>query len=129
MSSGSLELQRSIYGVLSAGLPFALYDYVPQGSPVPYGHLGESTLVSDDTKSEEIEDHTLTIHTWSRHKGQSEIKQMQGQIRALLHRQVLVLTGFSAWPADVEFAQVFQDPDGETYHGVQRVRIRTQPNS
>lgn len=127
MSSASLEVQKAVFVVLDSLSGFEVYDHVPQGAPYPYVEIGESTLVNDDTKSEDGEEHTLTLHHWSRGKGRAEVKQMMSDAQAALHRQTLTLTGYSAWPVTVEFAQALRDADGQTYHGVQRLRVRTQP--
>lgn len=127
MSSASLEVQRAVYAILEPLPGFEVYDHVPQGSSYPYVEIGESTLVNDDTKTEDGEEHTLTLHTWSRAKGRSEVKAIMGDTMTALHRVKLAVPGYSVWPAKIEFAQVFRDADGQTYHGVQRLRVRTQP--
>jgi hypothetical protein len=44
----------------------------------------------------------------------------------LLHRGTLAGTGFTFVNLENEFNEIFSDPDGLTYHGIQRYRVVTQ---
>jgi|688.fasta_scaffold171439_4 hypothetical protein len=135
MSDSSLAVQGAVYTKLIAGTSFTnlvgtrLYDHVPVSTDpatFPYVEIGESTGESFDTKTELGFESTVVLHTWSRYRGRKETKQIQAAIYGLLHRGTLSVTGFTHINSEHEFTEVFSDPDGLTYHGIQRFRVVTQ---
>lgn len=139
------ELQIAIFTRLSAftaltdlladdvdGSGPAVYDHVPQevsddsdqdSGNFPYVRVGEFTAIPFDTHDSQGSDNTITIHSWSRYRGMSEIKRIQRQVYLALHRFGLVVTGVDMIDCQWESADVFLDDDGLTRHGVQRFRI------
>lgn len=135
MSDSSLAVQGAVFSKLLAGTSFTnlvgtrLYDHVPASTDpatFPYVEIGESTGESLDTKTELGFENTVVLHTWSRYRGRKETKQIQAAIYGLLHRGTLSITGFTHVNSEHEFTEVFTDPDGLTYHGIQRFRVVTQ---
>lgn len=122
------ELQKAIFTRLNAfaaltALIDAIYDHVPQDPTFPYLQIGDDTSVPFDTHDSQGSDNTITIHSWSRYRGKSEIKQIQRETYNALHRFSLVVTGVTTVDCEWEFADSFKDPDGITRHGVQRFRV------
>ncbi len=117
------------------GTGAAIYDHVPQEvsdddgsggivSPnFPYIRIGEFTAIPFDTHSSQGSDNTITIHSWSRYRGMSEIKRIQRQTYLALHRFELVVSGVDTVDCQWDSVDVFLDDDGLTRHGVQRFRI------
>jgi hypothetical protein len=135
MSDSSWPVQQAIYSKLLAGTSFTnlvgtrLYDHVPVSpdpATFPYVEVGESTGEPYDTKTERGFEQTVVMHTWSRQRGRREVKQIHSAMYGLLHRGTLAGTGFTFVNLENEFNEIFSDPDGLTYHGIQRYRVATQ---
>lgn len=124
-------LATMLYNALDVGLASGVYDAVPQTSDAalssvfPFTTIGDiaiSPLATDDSTGA---DAIVTLHQWSRYKGNQEIDELQDAIFALLHRQELTIGGNYVvinceWETTEE---TFLDPDGITRHGVMRFRI------
>ncbi len=108
------------------GSPARVFDRTPQDSAFPYVVIGEATAAAFDTKTEDGMEQTLTIHSWSRHDGKKEVKQIMGAIVDALDDVALTVTGHDLVYLRFEFSDVSMDPDGQTQHGVQRFRCITQ---
>lgn len=134
-ADSSWPVHQAVFSALLAGTSFTnlvgtrLYDHVPVSpdpATFPYVEVGESTGASFDTKTEMGFEQTIVLHTWSRYRGRKETKQIQAAIYGLLHRGTLSGTAFTPVNMEHEFTEVFTDPDGLTYHGIQRFRVVTQ---
>lgn len=116
---GDATLMQMIVGV---------FDEVPKDIDPPYLTVGDDTENIDDAQGIRMGDHTLTIHAWSEYGGRKEVKEIGGRVYQLLHEPTpnLAVNGgdvvFSRW----EFGDSFRDPDGVTWHGVQRFRFMVQ---
>lgn len=135
MASSSWALQKSIYetllqdaGVIGLlGAP-RIYDDVPQRSPFPYLTLGQSTLRDWSTGTEEGDEHLLTLHVWSRAEGRHEAHEIMQALREALHDRALVLEGHNLVNLRHELSEARREADGETYHGIVRLRAVTEPD-
>jgi len=89
----------------------------------PYVTIGEDVHTTIDTDTELMNQVSITIHTWSRHAGRSETKQIQGLIYGALHRANLSAIGYNF----INIAQVNSesqlDSDGFTRHGIQTFNL------
>jgi hypothetical protein len=132
--NAELELQKAIYDVLSndyalGQLVTGVYDSVPQAAdagsdlPFPFVTIGDDTAIDWDTDTSVGKEATLTIHSWSRYRGRSEVKQIQGAIYEALHLSNLSVVGYTTVLCLSEFSESLVDPDGLTRHGVQRFRV------
>lgn len=132
MSDAQLAVQTMLVSVLDGACGAPVFDYVPQGQAFDYVTVGDSTATDWDTKTGTGQDHTVTIHTWTRAKGRASCKAIMASIHGLLHRQAPAVAGHSVVECRVIYSDVLQDPedaghyDGPVWHGVQRVRIITQ---
>ncbi len=130
MSIHSFELQKSVFTVLnSANITDAagsaitgVFDDVPEGTAYPYIVVGEESSNNISTKSLDMHEHTLTIHTWSQYRGLKEIKVIMKQIYDNLNDVSLSVTGGQAVNMKQEFLTTLVDADGITRHGVMRFR-------
>lgn len=100
-----------------------------QRTVYPYNQIGDKTLDQGDTRSMGLAGGRVEIqlHTWSDHKGDSEVLAIQSRNRALLERETLTLAGFVMVRGSLhcEAEMVFFDedvdkPQNSLYHGVQR---------
>jgi hypothetical protein len=119
-----IAIQQALFTKLSA-LTTPVYDYVKQdkNTAFPYITIGEATHSDWSTDSESGFECTVTIHVWSRKEGRKEVKTIQGEVYAALHRQALTVTGYALVDCNFENSDTFLDPDGITHHGTQTFRI------
>lgn len=108
---------------LTTTLGAAVYDDVPDGAAFPYVVIGDATEAPNDTMGRTGRDITITVHSWSRYKGQKQIKQLQNRVDELLDRWTPTVAGWNTTKMLHEFYETFRDPDGITRHGVSRYRI------
>ena len=130
----SISLRAAIRGVLTVDAPLAalvgagkIYDEPPREAALPYVTLGENAVADNSTATEAGEEHTLTLHVWSRHGGHKEAHEIAGAVLAALTDAPLTLEGHHV--ANLRFlrADIRREPDGRTYRGVIRLRAVTEP--
>lgn len=133
MPNSSWALQQSVYATLVNDMAVLallggarIYDDVPQGTDFPYLTIGQSTVRDWSTGSEEGDEHTLTLHVWSRESGRKETHALMGALREALHDRSLTLSGHRLINLRHEFSDARREPDGDTYHGVVRYRAVTE---
>ena len=124
-----IELQKAIFGALTGaviidGQPVPVFDDVPQDADCPYITIGHMSAIDWSTDTEIGNEADVTIHAWSRYRGNLEVYSMQDQIKAALNRQELAVTGWQFTGIDYTAANVLRDPDGITRHGVQTFTVR-----
>ncbi len=134
MPSSSWALQKSIYATLVGDAAVIgllgsarIYDDTPQRSAFPYLTLGQSTLRDWSTGSEDGDEHLLTVHVWSRADGRHEAHEIMQALRDALHERALSLDGHRLVNLRHELSEARREPDGETYHGIVRLRAVTEP--
>ena len=134
MPSSSWALQQAIYATLAADAalialigPPRLYDDVPPGAQFPYLTLGQSITRDWSTSSERGDEHTLTLHVWSRAGGRREVHEIMGVVKTVLHDRALALSGHRLVNLRHDRSESSREPDGKTYHGLVRLRAVTEP--
>lgn len=138
MSGASWNLQTAIYGLLVGLAPAiaagGVFDAVPDAvtsetapdNLFPIVQIGATDTVpadvdqADGTRDDGVVE-TITLHIWSRYRGQKEAKEIMQRIRDLLHDTELTVTGRSSALCTVTMMHVLQDPDGKTWHGVMAI--------
>ena len=125
-----LIVQGLVYNTLAANsalqaLGAEVYDNVPQNTVYPYVAVGEDLHNEWDTDTSLGTDCIITVHTWSRYRGRTETKRIQGAIYDALHRKEssFTISGYNVVLCDFVNSQSFLDSDGLTRHGVQTFRI------
>jgi hypothetical protein len=122
------NVQAALYGALIAAdvAGGRVYDgQKQQENPVPGSpivNIGPKTVVNDDDTSGDALEVTFQLDIWSRYDGSKEINEVQTAIRAALHLANLTVSGLTSCNTFVDGYSDFLDPDGETRHGVVRVR-------
>jgi hypothetical protein len=134
MTAADWALQRSIYQALAGSSELTLllngeriYSNPPPAAQLPYITLGQSVNLDWSTGTEDGNEHSLTLHVWSRADGAIEVHEIIQVIRMLLHNQPLELDGHYLVNLRHEFTEARIDPDGETMHGIVRYRAVTEP--
>ena len=134
MPSASWSLQQSVFATLVADTAITallgadrIYDDVPQGSPLPYLTLGQSTVRDWSTGTDDGNEHLITLHVWSDAKGKKQASDIADAVRTALHDQPLTLVGHRLVNLRHEFSEARRDPDGATVHATVRFRAVTEP--
>lgn len=131
MTLAANAIQKGVYDRLKAQLAdVAVYDHVPQGVAAPYIVIGNDTSIPWDTKTEDGQEITLTIHAWDYlSAGRKSVKTIMQRIYAALHRQEasVSVSGHALILMRCEYAETFQDTAAASeadhyYHGVMRFR-------
>ncbi len=133
MSSASFALQQAIFSKLANDAQTAaalggprIYDDVPARAEFPFMTFGQSTERDWSTGTDEGYEHTVTLHAWSRGRGRKEAQAVIYAARDALHDQNLSLAGHRLINLRHECSEVRRDNDGETFHGIARIRDVTE---
>lgn len=122
-------LQTKIYQLLSADtelvttLGCQVLDHVPDNTEAPYIVIGDDSF--DDFGAHDVDGFKVdvTIHTWVESKGKKTCKQIQARIYELLHDVDLAITGQKTITMRTGLQTTLLDPDGRTYHGVNKFNL------
>lgn len=123
-------VQQKIYQLLSEDDEITedyganVYDQVPDNTDGTY-------IVIGDDKFDDFGSHTfdgfkveLNIHTFTDiSRGRKLCKQIQGRIYELLHNVDLAITGQKTVSLRTGLQETLLDPDGRTYHGVNKFNL------
>jgi len=133
MTAASWALQRSIYQALTGSPELtsllggeSVYSNPPAAAQFPYITLGQTVNLDWSTGTEDGNEHSLTLHVWSR-AGAAQVHEIIEVVRMVLHNQPLSLEDHYLVNLRHEFTQARIDPDGETMHGIVRYRAVTEP--
>jgi hypothetical protein len=129
--------QKAIFEALTASAALMsmvvdVYDCTPQAddsgsdAAFPYITIGDDSISEWDTDTELGAEITLTIHTWSRYHGRSEMKEIQAEIYSILHRACLSVECYNLVGIEFLSSDSFMDPDGKTWHGTQTFRLTVE---
>lgn len=124
------ETQASFYAKINAIAGLNVHGHVPQNEAVyPYVVVDSMSLNNNDSDSEFAYDASVTVHVFSKYKGESETAGIQKQIYDAVHRQPLTTASYKVSGVHQEYSEIMMDNDGITRHGVQRYRLFFEPNN
>lgn len=134
MSLAANALQAALFARLNSELaPTKVYDFVPQAAEYPFVVIGNVTAVPWDSKTEDGQEFTVTLHAFSKGAGKKAAQDIAQSIYSALHHQEenLAPASNTVVLCRCEFTDTAQDPtpDGESdhyFHAVQRFRVITQ---
>lgn len=126
MTQPMTALQRAVYQALTAELSCPVFDGVPQGTDYPYITIDYQEAHSRDYLSARKNEHMLYLSVWSSYQGQGEVLGIMSDIYDSLHRRRLFLDTGRAISVSVVSSATNREPDGVTYQGQVRVRVRTE---
>ena len=134
MPSASVALRTAIVAALSADAPLTallggakIYDQPPASAAFPYVTVGETRIADYSTGDGPGEEHTLTLHGWSRQGGHKEAHAIAGALLQALDDAPLALAGHALVNLRFAVADVRRESDGRTYHALVRFRAVTEP--
>lgn len=109
-------------------LPGGVHDQVPEGTAYPYVRIGDHLSIPDNDHGGFGREITVTVHVWTRARGNAQGQQIADRIIELLDHQApsLVVSGHRVVSVRCEFDQALTDPNPELRHHVIRFRIVTQ---
>lgn len=137
MADRSTELFSAIFAALNGDATLAtllgsnsVYNGVKDGTQPPYIDIGDDTAIDDSSISVDAQEHTVTIHSWTQQpiaglSAKGSLFSIMAQIRVVLHEARLVLANGALCNLRQEFRETLRDPDGISWHGVQRFRAVT----
>jgi hypothetical protein len=120
------ELQKAVFNRLNndptlRGMVTGVFDQVAEGTPLPYVQIGDDTVNPYDTKTDNGEDSTLTLHVWSGGPGKTEAKKIMDAVLMSMTNGPLTLDGFNLEGIRREFIEIMND--GIVFHGICRFRM------
>lgn len=104
-----------------------VYDEPPRAAAFPYVTLGEARIADYSTGDARGQEHTLTLHAWSRQGGHREAHVIAGALLQALDDAPLALAGHRLVNLRFAVADVRREADGKTYHALVRFRAVTEP--
>lgn len=126
-------LQQAIYQALVADAALtnllggaAVYDDVPQRAAFPYVTIGEGVARDWGSATEDGQEHTLSIHVWSKGRGRREVHAIADAVRAVLHDAPLSLPGHALVSLRFELSDTRRVQGGKAYHAILRFRAVTE---
>lgn len=133
MPSSSWAVQQAIHARLGGDAALVallgaarIYDDVPRSPTFPYITHGASTVRDWSTGTDEGHEHIVTLHVWSRGAGRKPVHELLGAIEGALDQQPLALDGHRLINLRHEFSDIRREVDGDTWHGILRLRAVTE---
>jgi len=134
MTTATAALRAAIHDALVAdgalttllGGP-SVYDEPPRVARFPYVTLGDARIANLSTDDDDVEEHQLTLHAWSRQGGHAEAHMIAGALLQALDDAPLALATHRLVSLRFSVADVRREADGRTYHALVRFRAVTQP--
>ncbi len=128
--SAEAKLHQTVYAALNASYVAlgvtGVFDFAPRDQAYPYITIGPGTAIPFDTCTDNGQESTVFVHTWSQYNGQKEVKEIMDRVYLVLQNASLAIPGHDTILCQFEFAEIMKDPDGVTHHGVQRFRVITE---
>ena len=132
--NSAISLRAAIHDALKTDAPLVallggekIYDEPPRDAAMPYVTLGEDVIADHSTSTEAGEEHSLTLHVWSRQGGHKEAHLIAGAALEALSQAPLSPNGHHLANLRLIVADVRREADGRTYHGIVRLRALTEP--
>jgi hypothetical protein len=133
-TAASLALRAAVYDALIADASLTsllggpnVYDEPPRSAAFPYVTLGEARVSDFAAGADQIAEHQLTLHAWSRQGGHKEAHLIAGALLQALDDAPLALADHRLVNLRFAVADVRREADGRTYHALVRFRAVTEP--
>lgn len=130
MSDPSLPLQGAYVARLRSQISDVsnrVYDSIPVDAVFPYLNIGDIQTISDGADCLDSTEVFVTLHIWSRAKGQVEARRLSAVVRTALHEWLPELEGFRVVEHEHRDTRTLDDPDGITSHAVLTFRALIDP--
>jgi hypothetical protein len=126
------EVHKALYSRLANDTALnekisGVYDQVGEDVVFPYVTIGDPTMTPMETKTSYGENIPWVLHCWSQYSGKKEAYELLNLMIQAITKEPFTIEGFSLSKVNIEpNMQVFNDIDGNTKHGVLRVRFIVQ---
>jgi hypothetical protein len=135
MAAPAAELKTAIFSALGAdqGLIATLgearvYELLPPKNVAsPYVTFGRTSVYDWTTGAEKEDEQLLTLHVWSKAKGDAETLDIMQIMRARLADSLLSLEGREPVRLRLEFSEAHYDDELAVHHGLLRFRAVSEP--
>ena len=134
ITTAAPELQAAVMATLTGNAPHmalvtGVFDAIPQNTAYPYEAIGALQENWADAFTDGLRRGMLQLDTWSQFHGREEAQDIQASQIALLNRQPLTLATLHLVYLRLDYADVLEDPDGLTWHGVTRYQWLVEATS
>ena len=128
MADFNRQLAIAVYATLSGdtaitNLVSGIYSYTPQDTDYPYIILEDIAGRDQSTMGLDGAVATVSISTWSRYTGIDEVSAIMDAVYNAMHKTSFSITGLDLATAMFASSGIIRDPDGKTWHGVQRFDV------
>ena len=134
MAAPAAELKQAILATLGADAALIaalggerIYEEPPKNVASPYITLGRTSVYDWTTGAEKDDEQLVTLHVWSKAKGDAETLQIMEAVRARLADSLLPLDGREPVRLRLEFHEARYDDDLAVHHGLLRLRAGAEP--
>ncbi len=123
------EVQKSVLSRLLADTVMIslvadrIFDNPPETAVFDYVSFGDHTAIPWNTKTDNGQQLTFVIHAWSRESSRAKLLQILKALQDSLQNCSLTVQGGTVTLCQWEYEDSRLDPDGKTWHGVQRYRL------
>lgn len=126
-----LDIQQAIYTTLTGdptlmALISGVYDEPPEDASYPYVRIGEALESPDNRHGGFGRQTVVTLHTWTRYRGNAQGGEISDRLVQLLDHQSLAVDGQHTVEVAYEFGQALRDPEPGIRHHVTRFRVTTE---
>ncbi len=129
------EVQAAALSILTGNAPHmalvagGVHDHVGEGTAFPFEALGLLSETWADGFTDAFRLVMMQWDVWSRYHGRKEAQDIQASQVALLNRVTLPLATLHCVYCRLDYADVLEDPDGITWHGVTRYLVLVEATS
>ena len=130
----NLALQSGLYTALVSDSPLTtllggshVFDHLPRGQQYPYVVIGTLSSRDYSTGTEISDEHFVTLYTWSRSQGKTQVYEIMDAIKRVLHDSPLNLTDHHLVQMRQVSTEVKFDKVSYAYLGTIRLRAVTEP--
>jgi hypothetical protein len=125
--SAAHALAEAVFAALDAALDVPVYDAPPVDAALPYVVIGPIRTTPWRADGLAGQDHSLSVHVWSRYRGAKEVRVLMDAARAALEGADLTPAGHHLVLLSFAGAEDARAGDGVTRHGTLRFRALTEP--
>ncbi len=120
-------MAEAAFAVLDAALAVPVYDAPPVDAALPYVVIGPIRSAPWRADGLAGEEHSVSVHVWSRYRGAKEVRTLMDAVRAALEDADLAPAGHHLVLLSFAGAEDARAGDGVTRHGTLRFRALTEP--
>lgn len=123
-----IEVAEAIYTLLTADVTLmalieGVFDHVPDNQATPFVTINDGVYYDWSSHTFDGFEAEYIIHVWDESRTRKDTMTIQNRIYTLLHTTDLSISGFPTINFRQTYSDITLDPDGRTYHGVQKYNL------